>query len=264
MPLARFPTLGLMRRAFELRANVAAYDACYVALAEALDWPLCTVVSSSRSCIWTKVHHAANYPPRLIIGTRNHTRDLHVADVNGERDTGGPNRASSERTHSAADRATVLSMSGRGAGPLAWPSDGQMCGGARLDPCPACAHGIPRRLPTLRRRTPREPRPPGRWAAPMNPLSSRAQPRRPAARRTDTRSPARRNIWPDGGCVASSRAAKLRQQLVRRRREYRPVFWPHCFHEWAEPGPNRRLRSIPAGQEQRDPKREPDHCRLPA
>ena len=31
-----------MRRAFELRANVAAYDACYVALAEALDWPLCT------------------------------------------------------------------------------------------------------------------------------------------------------------------------------------------------------------------------------
>ncbi len=42
MPLARFPTLGLMRRAFELRANVTAYDACYVALAEALDWPLCT------------------------------------------------------------------------------------------------------------------------------------------------------------------------------------------------------------------------------
>ena len=31
-----------MYRAFELRANVTAYDACYVALAEALDWPLCT------------------------------------------------------------------------------------------------------------------------------------------------------------------------------------------------------------------------------
>ena len=31
-----------MRRAFELRENVTAYDACYVALAEALDWPLCT------------------------------------------------------------------------------------------------------------------------------------------------------------------------------------------------------------------------------
>lgn len=43
LPLARFPTLALMRRAFELRANVTAYDACYVALAEALDWPLCTV-----------------------------------------------------------------------------------------------------------------------------------------------------------------------------------------------------------------------------
>lgn len=43
IPLARFPTLGLVRRAFELRANVTAYDACYVALAEALDWPLWTV-----------------------------------------------------------------------------------------------------------------------------------------------------------------------------------------------------------------------------
>ena len=42
IPLTRFPTLGLMRRAFELRENVTAYDACYVALAEALDWPLCT------------------------------------------------------------------------------------------------------------------------------------------------------------------------------------------------------------------------------
>jgi predicted nucleic acid-binding protein len=42
LPLARFPTLGLMHRAFELRANVSPYDACYVALAEALDWPLCT------------------------------------------------------------------------------------------------------------------------------------------------------------------------------------------------------------------------------
>jgi predicted nucleic acid-binding protein len=42
IPVARFPMLGLLRRAFELRANVTAYDACYVALAEALDWPLCT------------------------------------------------------------------------------------------------------------------------------------------------------------------------------------------------------------------------------
>lgn len=41
-PLARFPTRQLMHRAFELRANVTAYDACYVALAEALEWPLGT------------------------------------------------------------------------------------------------------------------------------------------------------------------------------------------------------------------------------
>jgi len=42
LPLARYPTLALVRRAFELRANVTAYDACYVALAEALGRPLCT------------------------------------------------------------------------------------------------------------------------------------------------------------------------------------------------------------------------------
>ena len=42
IPMVRVPTLRLARRAFELRANVTAYDACYVALAEALDWPLCT------------------------------------------------------------------------------------------------------------------------------------------------------------------------------------------------------------------------------
>ena len=42
IPLARFPTGPLVHRAFELRANVTAYDACYVALAETLDWPLCT------------------------------------------------------------------------------------------------------------------------------------------------------------------------------------------------------------------------------
>jgi predicted nucleic acid-binding protein len=45
IPVLRFPTAGLMRRAFELRANVTAYDACYVALAEALDWPFCTADS---------------------------------------------------------------------------------------------------------------------------------------------------------------------------------------------------------------------------
>lgn len=42
LPLARFPTSALMTRAFELRANVTAFDACYVALADALDCPLVT------------------------------------------------------------------------------------------------------------------------------------------------------------------------------------------------------------------------------
>jgi len=38
----RYPTLPLMRRAYELRANVTPYDASYVALAEALDCELLT------------------------------------------------------------------------------------------------------------------------------------------------------------------------------------------------------------------------------
>lgn len=38
----RVPTLRLMRRAYELRANVTPYDASYVALAEALDCELIT------------------------------------------------------------------------------------------------------------------------------------------------------------------------------------------------------------------------------
>ncbi|NLE81849.1 MAG: type II toxin-antitoxin system VapC family toxin [Rhodococcus sp.] len=38
----RVPTLRLMRRAYELRANVSSYDATYVALAEALDCELLT------------------------------------------------------------------------------------------------------------------------------------------------------------------------------------------------------------------------------
>ena len=42
LPLARFPVGPLMRRAYELRANVTAYDAAYVALAEGLAFPLVT------------------------------------------------------------------------------------------------------------------------------------------------------------------------------------------------------------------------------
>ncbi|MPY92599.1 MAG: hypothetical protein GEV08_05865 [Acidimicrobiia bacterium] len=42
LPLRQFPTRPLMRRAFELRANVTAYDATCVALAEALRCDLVT------------------------------------------------------------------------------------------------------------------------------------------------------------------------------------------------------------------------------
>ena len=42
LPITRFPVGPMMTRAFELRANVTAYEACYVALAEALDCPLLT------------------------------------------------------------------------------------------------------------------------------------------------------------------------------------------------------------------------------
>ncbi len=38
----RVPTLRLVSRAFELRANISAYDACYVALAERLRCELVT------------------------------------------------------------------------------------------------------------------------------------------------------------------------------------------------------------------------------
>jgi predicted nucleic acid-binding protein len=40
--ISRYPTLPLMRRAFELRANVTAYDASYIALAELLGCELLT------------------------------------------------------------------------------------------------------------------------------------------------------------------------------------------------------------------------------
>jgi predicted nucleic acid-binding protein len=43
LPIDRYPSYPLMRRAYELRANVSAYDSAYVALAEVLDCPLVTV-----------------------------------------------------------------------------------------------------------------------------------------------------------------------------------------------------------------------------
>lgn len=42
MPLERYPHTVLLPRAWELRANLSAYDAMYVALAEALDATLLT------------------------------------------------------------------------------------------------------------------------------------------------------------------------------------------------------------------------------
>ncbi|MCP4964140.1 MAG: type II toxin-antitoxin system VapC family toxin, partial [bacterium] len=41
-PLRRYPTAPLLSRVYELRANVTAYDAIYVALTEALGWELLT------------------------------------------------------------------------------------------------------------------------------------------------------------------------------------------------------------------------------
>lgn len=42
LPLSVFPTGPLLRRVWQLRENLTAYDACYVALAEALDCTLLT------------------------------------------------------------------------------------------------------------------------------------------------------------------------------------------------------------------------------
>jgi predicted nucleic acid-binding protein len=44
-PITVYPTAPLLRRSWELRGNVTAYDACYVALAEALDCTLLTADS---------------------------------------------------------------------------------------------------------------------------------------------------------------------------------------------------------------------------
>jgi len=42
LPITLYPTMSLLRRCWELRSNVTAYDACYVALAETLDVALLT------------------------------------------------------------------------------------------------------------------------------------------------------------------------------------------------------------------------------
>jgi predicted nucleic acid-binding protein len=40
--IQHIPTVGLLHEAWSLRANLSAYDACYVALARAFDCPLLT------------------------------------------------------------------------------------------------------------------------------------------------------------------------------------------------------------------------------
>jgi predicted nucleic acid-binding protein len=40
--MTRYPTVSLLERVWQLRENLSAYDAAYVALAEALDCPLLT------------------------------------------------------------------------------------------------------------------------------------------------------------------------------------------------------------------------------
>jgi predicted nucleic acid-binding protein len=45
IPADRYPVLPFMSRAYELRANVSAYDATYVALAELLD---CALITADR------------------------------------------------------------------------------------------------------------------------------------------------------------------------------------------------------------------------
>ena len=42
LPIVVFPTAPLLIRAWELRHNLSSYDACYVALAEAIGCPLLT------------------------------------------------------------------------------------------------------------------------------------------------------------------------------------------------------------------------------
>lgn len=56
LPLQRWPSAdALRRRAFQLRANVSAYDAAYVALAEALD---CTLVTRDGRLARSSGHRA--------------------------------------------------------------------------------------------------------------------------------------------------------------------------------------------------------------
>ena len=56
LPIARYSTLPLLERAWSLRANLSAYDAMYVALAEALDTPLVTADAHLATAALTHAH----------------------------------------------------------------------------------------------------------------------------------------------------------------------------------------------------------------
>lgn len=56
LPITRYPTIALVERAWALRANLTAYDAMYVALAEALDAPLVTADARLASAARAHTH----------------------------------------------------------------------------------------------------------------------------------------------------------------------------------------------------------------
>lgn len=63
-PFLRYPARPLLRRAYELRSNVTAYDAMYVALAEVLDCELLTADARLARATGLRC------PVRLLVGTR--------------------------------------------------------------------------------------------------------------------------------------------------------------------------------------------------
>lgn len=54
LPIARYPTMVLLERAWDLRQNMTAYDAMYAALAQALGAPL--VTTDARLALAARTH----------------------------------------------------------------------------------------------------------------------------------------------------------------------------------------------------------------
>jgi len=108
LPRARFPMLGLMPRAFELRANATAYDACYVALAEALDWPLYTAER--------RLAHAS--------GTRCTMQLITLPAEQSDEDPHAEWNAQSPRSASGADVSLLCSDTALHGVPIRWVQPG--------------------------------------------------------------------------------------------------------------------------------------------